>query len=150
MATLQTQTSQELRTALLPIDLYEREDALLLLASLPGVRAEDLDIQLEGDRLTLTAERREPAPHGDDSTLADTASDTASDTAADAAADLAADTAAAPLFRELGGVRWTRQVHLRTPVDADQVQAHLEHGLLRLTLPKAPQARPRTIPVKAG
>ena len=146
MATLQTQTSQELRTALLPIDLYEREDALLLLASLPGVRAEDLYIQLEGDRLTLTAERHEPAPHGDDSTLADTASDTAADTAA----DLAADTAAAPLFRELGGVRWTRQVHLRTPVDADQVQAHLEHGLLRLTLPKAPQARPRTIPVKAG
>ena len=142
MATLQTQTSQDLRTALLPIDLYEREDALLLLASLPGVRAEDLYIQLEGDRLTLTAERREPAPHDDDSTLADAAGDTA--------ADLAADTAAAPLFRELGGVRWTRQVHLRTPVDADQVQAHLEHGLLRLTLPKAPQARPRTIPVKAG
>lgn len=130
MATVQnpspTPSAPDLRTALLPVDLYEREDALILLASLPGVRAEDLDIQLESDRLTLTAERHEPNPHAAD------------------------DTVATPLFRELGGVRWTRQVRLRTPVDADQVEAKLEHGLLRLTLPKAPQARPRTIPIKAG
>ncbi|MCK6506433.1 Hsp20/alpha crystallin family protein [Myxococcota bacterium] len=126
MATVQTPSSPDLRTALLPVDLYEGDEALVLLASLPGVRAEDLDIQLEADRLTLTAERHEPSPHGADETVA------------------------TPLFRELGGVRWTRQVRLRTPVDADQVQAKLEHGLLRLTLPKAPQARPRTIQVKAG
>lgn len=119
-------TSPDLRAALLPVDLYERDDALLLLATLPGVRPEDLDIRLEADRLTVTAERHEPAPHGQ------------------------SDTVASPIFRELGSVRWTREVRLRTPVDADRIDASLEQGVLRLTLPKAPEARPRTIEVKVA
>lgn len=127
MTTAMTTSSPDLRTAPLLVDLYERDDALLLTASMPGVRAEDLDIQLEADRLTLTAERHEPVPPGGDD-----------------------DTVATALFRELGGVRWTRSVRLATPVDPDAVTASLDQGVLQLTLPKAEHARPRTIEIKVG
>ena len=39
---------------------------------------------------------------------------------------------------------------LRVPVEADAVEARLEAGILQLSLPKAPQARPRSIPVKVA
>lgn len=125
------QTDTTIRTAALPADLYETDDALLLLASLPGVRAEDLEVQLDGDRLTVTATRHEPVPVA----------------AAEGAAD---DTVTTPLFRDLGDLRWQRTWRLRTPVDADGVQARLDAGELTITLPKAPEVRPRTIEVKAG
>ncbi|NOY27570.1 MAG: Hsp20/alpha crystallin family protein [Oligoflexia bacterium] len=119
-------TNPDLRTAPMPLDLFERDDALLVIASLPGVHSEDLDIRLEGDRLTVTADRHEPIPAGTD------------------------DAVATPLFRELGSVRWTRAVRLRTPVDADAINAKLENGMLQLTMPKAPEARPRAIEVNVG
>ena len=61
------QRPPHVRTAPLAADLYETDEALLLVASLPGVRAEDLDIQLEGDRLTVTATRHifDPSGAGD-------------------------------------------------------------------------------------
>jgi len=112
-----------LSTAALPIDLYEQEAALLLVASLPGVSREDLEIQLEGEHLSISATRHEPAPTAGE------------------------DVVATPIFRELDAVRWTRTLRLRTPVQADAITATLEAGVLTVTLPKAEQARARTIPV---
>lgn len=43
-----------------------------------------------------------------------------------------------------------RRFSLSVPVDADRVSARLEHGVLRVELPKAEEARPRSIPVSAG
>ncbi|MCB9777103.1 MAG: Hsp20/alpha crystallin family protein [Alphaproteobacteria bacterium] len=122
-------TTPHLRAAALPVDLYEREDALLLIADLPGVAAEDLDIQLEGDTLSIGATRHEPMPRGQD---------TADDTVADV------------VFRELGSVRWERTFRLRTPVDRQGIDARLEAGVLTLTLPKAEEARPHSIPVNVA
>jgi HSP20 family protein len=51
--------------------------------------------------------------------------------------------------RERGFGRFQRVLKLPTPVDADRVEAKLENGLLQLTLPKAEEARPRRIAVKA-
>ena len=42
---------------------------------------------------------------------------------------------------------FVRQLALPAKVDADAAQAHFEHGVLRLTLPKAEAAKPRTIKV---
>lgn len=125
------QRHPDMRTATLPADLYETDEALLLLASLPGVKAEDLEVQLDGDRLTVTATRHEPVP-------------------SPAAEGVGDDTVTTPLFRELGDVRWQRSFRLRTAVDADAIEARLEAGELTITLPKAPELRPRTIEVKAG
>jgi HSP20 family protein len=51
--------------------------------------------------------------------------------------------------RERGFGRFQRVLKLPAPVDADKVEAKLENGLLQLTLPKAEEARPRKIAVKA-
>ncbi len=51
--------------------------------------------------------------------------------------------------RERGFGRFQRVLKLPLPVDADRVEAKLEDGLLHLTLPKAEEARPRRIAVKA-
>jgi HSP20 family protein len=50
--------------------------------------------------------------------------------------------------RERGFGRFQRVLKLPAPVDADKVDAKLENGLLRLTLPKAEEAKPRRISVK--
>jgi HSP20 family protein len=51
--------------------------------------------------------------------------------------------------RERGQGQFQRLVELPAPVDADKVEAKLENGLLFLTLPKAEEAKPRRIAVKA-
>jgi len=51
--------------------------------------------------------------------------------------------------RERGFGRFQRVLKLPTSVDADRVEAKLENGLLQLTLPKAEEAKPRRIAVKA-
>src|SRR5581483_7565668 len=51
--------------------------------------------------------------------------------------------------RERGFGRFQRVLKLPTAVDADKVEAKLENGLLQLTLPKAEEAKPRRIAVKA-
>lgn len=117
---------QTIRPTQLPVDLYEGDDQITVLARLPGVRREDLEVRLEGDQLTVTATRHEPAPAAED------------------------DHQPRALFRELAAVQYVRQIRLRSPIDADGIDARLEQGLLQLRLPKAAAARPRVIEVRAG
>src|SRR5512146_398036 len=44
----------------LPVDAYTSEDAIVLVADVPGLKPEDLQITLEGDTLTIRGERKEP------------------------------------------------------------------------------------------
>lgn len=50
--------------------------------------------------------------------------------------------------QERGSGRFRRVLTLPAPVDADKVEARLEHGVLRLTLPKTESVKPRRIPVQ--
>lgn len=139
MANIQTTTQStpatqsvqrpQLRPTVLPMDLMETDESFILLANLPGVRKEDLHIDIQNDTLTVSADRHEPLPAG---------------------ANARDDVQPTPLFRELGGVRWERSFRLTTPIDMEHVEAHLDNGVLQLTLPKAPEARPRRIEVKVG
>ena len=115
-----------IRHADLPLNLYEGDEQFIVLSSLPGVRPEDLEVRLEGDQLTVAATRHEPHPAAE------------------------GDAQARPLFRELGGVRYSRQLRLRGPIHAEAIEARLDQGLLRVTVPKAAAARPRTIEVRVG
>jgi HSP20 family protein len=104
-----------------PVDLFERGDAYVLTASLPGVAPDAVDVTVHGDSISISYERtREDA---EDVTWH---------------------------ARELPTGRFTRQFSLPVHVDNDGVQAHMEHGLLRLTLPKVAQARERRIQIQAG
>src|SRR3954470_16311324 len=103
----------------LPLDVSETEDAFVVKASLPGVKPEDVEITVHGDTLTIRGESKgEEEKKGEHWHLRE---------------------------RRYGSCQ--RSVALATPVNSDQAQAHYEHGVLTLTLPKSEAAKPRQIKV---
>jgi len=103
------------------INITTGEDASVLYAEVPGVTLEDLELTIVGTTLTLKGQRRP----GDE---------------------------IAPerhYRRERGYGEFGRSVQLPHKVDADRVEAVLENGILRVKLPKAPEAKPQRIAVKS-
>jgi HSP20 family protein len=99
-------------------NLYESPEAYLIELPLPGVKAEDVALTVQADRLTLKARRHWAAPPD-----------------------------AQPLARGFGAGELQQTVTLPGDVTTGELQAELRDGILRLELPKAASARPRTIPV---
>lgn len=101
------------------VDIQETDEALTLTAELPGLKKEDVSITLENGILTLSGERQfEHEDKRDDYHR---------------------------IERAYG--RFTRSFTLPSNVDGANVKARFEDGLLRITLPKAEEARPRTIQI---
>jgi HSP20 family protein len=117
-------------TLTLPIDLWETPEDLVVRVPLPGVQveAEDVDINIDGNMLTIRATL--PGVAGEDS---------------DAPGE-----GIRFLYREVPRGDARRTVELPMAVDADAATAHFANGLLLLTLPKAKSARPRRINVTPG
>ena len=103
----------------LPIDVYSDEDAVVVLASLPGLRAEDVDIVLQGDTVTIQGEAQPPS----------------------------GNVHWAVQERPYG--KFSRSLTLNVPVDMAKAEAEFENGILTLRLPKAESAKPRQIQVKS-
>ena len=111
----------ELDTGLIPYtDVYEETDQLVVKAELPGINEEDLDIILEGDRLTIKAEKRE-----------ETAEDAAHHT------------------RERYYGQYLRSVTLPYPVKIGGISATFENGVLEIKLPKVEEVKAKKIEIKA-
>ncbi len=103
------------------LNVWQDGDNLLAEAELPGVKSEDLEISVVGSELTIHGRRPESNDEGTSFHR-----------------------------RERGAGEFTRVVRLPVEVDPDKVQASLQDGVLRLTLPKAEAAKPRKIQVNAG
>ena len=89
-------------------------------AELPGLTEKDLELTVTGNTLTLKGSRKLTPPEG------------------------------YSVHRgERGSFEFARSFELPTKVNADKVEAKLEHGVLTVTLPKAPEAQPKQIAVKA-
>ena len=93
----------------------------VLRADVPGLTENDFQINLAGNTLTLKGERKLEAPEGH-----------------------------TVHRRERSAFRFARSLELPARVDAEKVTATLKHGVLTLTLPKAAEAQPRQIAVKAA
>ena len=104
-----------------PVDLLETNDEVVVKASLPGVKPEDIDISVTGQVLTLKGESKEEHE----------------------------EKAQNFYRRERRHGTFVRQFTLPAEVDANKAAADFEHGVLRLTLPKADTAKPKTIKVDA-
>lgn len=102
------------------VDIFETEDALTLLADLPGVKKENLDIDLDDRRLTITG-------------LVDET-----------------DARFRPLYSEYGIGGYTRSFELGDTIDRKGISAALKDGVLTLVLPKADRLKPRKIEVNVG
>lgn len=108
----------------LALDVFETDQAYVLFTTLPGVNPEDIHVSMEDDVLTITGEV--PQPTFDDKDNART------------------------LMLERSFGKFTRSVRVGMPVDGDKIEAAYENGILKLTLPKTPQAQPKVIPVRVG
>ena len=104
-----------------PMDAYRRGDEFILHVDLPGVQPETIDATVEGNVLTISAERRFEQQEGD-----------------------------AILVTERPQGRFSRQVTLGTMIDAESIRASYEGGVLTLALPVAATARPRRIEIAAS
>ena len=110
-------SSQDLTPA---IDITEREDLYMVHADLPGVKKEDIDINLENGVLTITAEtRREREEKSGDRIIR----------------------------QERSYGKYVRSLRLGTQVDETKVKATFKDGVLELELPKAEAVKPKKIAV---
>lgn len=156
----------------LPLDVKEHEDELVVRASLPGVRPEDVDITFEESVLTIQGELRDDDEDEDEDGAGQQTRRGAQATAQQEERERNQPTngqrgedrqrtegpnSEGHCGRQRGPGhyhqrervygRFFRQVRLPMPVNADQAEATFEHGVLPVTLPKAEQARRRRIEV---
>ncbi|MGA7875582.1 MAG: Hsp20/alpha crystallin family protein [Desulfoferrobacter sp.] len=127
---LQVQEKQELQTKsestrnvpiFIPaVDIYESENELTLLADMPGVPIDNVDIDLNDDQLTIKGT---------------------------AAAEEQGGTA---LLREYSVGDYYRQFTVSSAIDREKIKASMKDGVLKLVLPKAEAAKPRKIEVKTS
>lgn len=103
------------------INLREDNENLYLEALLPGVDPAQVDINLLGNNLTLAGERPVNQLGGEEGRWH---------------------------RRERPSGKFMRTIELPVQIDADKVKAEAKHGLLRVTMPKAAVAKPKTIQVK--
>ncbi len=102
------------------LDMYETENDLVVKASLPGVKPEDIDINVTGDLLTIKAEVKEEKEVKEENYFR----------------------------RERRFGTFCRSVTLPIEVDVDKAKAEYENGVLTLTFPKAETVKPKVIKVK--
>jgi HSP20 family protein len=100
------------------VDLIETADEYVMTAELPGVRQEDVQIEMHDGRLTLSGSRREPAGPCEQHHR-----------------------------MERGYGPFRRTFHLPVPVDATRIAADLRDGVLTVTCPKTPSAVTRRVPI---
>ena len=100
------------------LDLYETGDHFVAVVELPGMRKEDIDISLHDGTLTINGERKREINNGETAQRTE---------------------------RYVGTFR--RSISLPTRVDPSKVSATYQDGILKVTLPKAEEAKPKQIQV---
>jgi len=106
----------------LMLDVHETDGAYTVIANLPGVNPDAININLHDGLLTIAAEIAAPPVEEN----------------------------ARVLVNERVNGKFARRLNLGQPVDADNIDATYENGVLTLSIPKAPEAQPRQIPVRIG
>lgn len=105
-----------------PVDIYEDDAGITVLADLPGVSREQLGVRVDGDTLVIEASANAIAVPQD--------------------MELIYGEARFPSYR--------RQFTLSRELDPARIEASLKDGVLRLAIPKSEAARPRRIEVRAA
>jgi HSP20 family protein len=103
------------------VDLYQTDDDIVVRASLPGMKAEDVQISITGEMLTIKGEFKEKQDKKEKSYH----------------------------LRERHYGTFERTLTLPGLVQADKAQAEFEDGILTITLPKSEAIKPKSITVKA-
>lgn len=100
------------------VDIFETEEGYLLVAEMPGVPKEGIEITVEGTEMTLVGHRKQESAAG------------------------------SPLFREAQAADFRRVFELEPAIESGKITARVEQGVLTLTLPKSEAVKPRKIAVE--
>lgn len=103
------------------VDMYQTDDEVVVRAALPGFKADEVQINVTGDVLTLRGELKHQEENKE----------------------------RAWHIREQRWSSFERSIALPTAVTPDKAVADYENGILTITLPKAEEVKPKTITVKA-
>ena len=114
--------SQEPQRAVPPaVDVFEDAAGITLLADMPGVQREQLELKIEGDALLIERGVQALTPEGMEA-----------------------------IYAEVRVPRYRRSFTLSRELDTARIEAHLKDGVLNLRIPKFEHAQPRRIDVAAG
>lgn len=102
------------------VDIYADDDAITVTADLPGVKQDDLEVDLKEGVLTVTGHVTPP------------------------------ESRLRPVYREYGIGGYTRRFNLGDKIDQAAISAKISNGVLELRLPKAERLKPRKIEVNAA
>jgi HSP20 family protein len=107
-----------------PMDVVETAEAILCRLEVPGMSADDLDIRVEGNLVSIAGEKKYEQRNGEN------------------------ETGYRHVERRYG--RFERSFTIPRTVEADKVRAGYENGILTVELPKAEQAKPRRVAIENG
>ena len=115
-------TEQDQQRAVLPaVDVFEDAAGITLLADMPGVPKEQLELKIEGDSLLVEGGVRPLTPEGLEA-----------------------------VYAEVRVPRYRRSFTLSRELDSARIEANLKDGVLTLRIPKQAHAQPRRIAVTSG
>ncbi len=101
-----------------PVDVREKNDEFIITAMLPGLKPEDVDIQIVNETVSLKGEFKNDF-----------------------------DEEATYIIQERPSGKFFRSIAMSDMMDASKADAHMENGILTLRIPKAEEAKPKTIKV---
>ncbi len=112
---------QNARPPVMPMDAYRHDDRFVVHLDVPGVDPASIDLTVEKNVLSVSAERRWQPGEGDE-----------------------------VLVSERPQGSFSRQLFLGEGLDPDGIEAHYDNGVLSLTVPVAEQAKPRRVEISGG
>ncbi len=118
MAEEKEKTAEEIKRIIPPVDIYETENNVVLIADIPGVTKENLRVDVENDELTIEGVFLEPKTDN-----------------------------GKKLISECYYGKYTRTFALSDVIAQDKITAKLDDGVLTITLPKQEKAKPKKITI---
>jgi HSP20 family protein len=109
------------RSNSLALDVHENDNQYVITADIPGVKEEDIEIQLHDDVLTISVETRYEKR----------------------------EEKGAVLLQERRYGKFSRSLRFPVNVNGDAIEADYNNGVLTVTIPKAEEVKPRRITIKA-
>ncbi|MCD6361095.1 MAG: Hsp20/alpha crystallin family protein [Armatimonadetes bacterium] len=103
------------------VDMYQTDTEVVVKASLPGMKSEDVDITVTGDVITLKGEHREEQEVKEENYFR----------------------------REMRSGSFTRTLPIPVPVNVDKAEAEFENGVLTVHLPKTEESKAKSVKVKS-
>jgi len=104
-----------------PLEVFEKEDKFVVKAELPGLKEDDIDVSVIGDTLTIKGEKKAETEVKEEDYYC--------------------------CERSYGS--FFRSIALPATVDAKKIEADYEDGILEVSLPKAPEVKPKKIAITA-